>query len=233
MTASAFQLLYWNNVSTGTPGVGEGIMAVFLNLSGAAIFFLRSFAASILHQNVISSLSMNSQLLIGLLLLVVYTGAAYIYYSQKMWNTSIVPMALILYTFFYSGLLVIARFGLGFDNATAPRYSGELITGVIGATWIINHRIHQIKKPRIKWSLIALSVISILAVESVNIRTAKSHDRALANQLDRQINLLHEAKYEELAQWFIPGSGALKPVEEGDQLMRKHRLGPYKNKKID
>jgi len=220
------QIWYWNNVSTGVPAVGYGFGAILSDLPGATVFALRALAASILHDVSIKKFVFVEQVLIGGAVTSLYIFATWLFFRLRIWKNTVIPISLMIYATCYIGLILIARFGLGFDNATAPRYSGEILVGLIGVFWIYGIAIGRVPCSKFRFALIILMLFSVSLVELSNLSAASRHDEALKRQLGKQVVLLKEMKYDKLAKWFGTAKG-YKPVIEGDQIMRRYKLGPY------
>jgi len=221
------QVWYWSAVRTGVPGVSQGVGAIANDMQGAFSFAFRALSASVLHATELNKLSMNQQLLLGGTIALLYSVSAFLYMKYRYYEHTIIPLAMMLYTVCYLGLLVIARFGLGFDNATAPRYAGETMVGHIGVVWIFGMALSRMYHRRVGIVILAVIFLVVATTEATHCFTAKRCDGFRKVQLERQLVLLKNREYDQLARWFRTAGNSTVPVIEGDRILRKYKLGPY------
>ena len=211
------QVIYWLMVSQlakGSPPV-SGFQGVLQDPIGALMFGAKAVGSGLSGLTRAPFFTKNMFLLngFGIGVVCLYFFALYLYFKTKMWSRTLFPLILILYTGAFVSQLVIARFGLGFNNATAPRYVWELQIGVIGCVWVLYYSILTLPKRKVIFRHAAMIclIFSVLCVESANIYLFGRHTSFQHKSHERLIAIVHEQVEQpetatELPSWYCnPG----------------------------
>lgn len=209
--------------------VGAGYHSVLADPAGALVFGLRALTASVLHSEWLNWLTPGAETAIGGGILLLHLLALVLYIRIKGWRESLVPLMLMLYGGCFVAELIIARFGLGFDNATAPRYVAETLMGLLGCVWIFGMWISRLSEFNGKHALRLTGVLvtAVAALQLVNYHYAGQMQRAEKKKFVQQVAYLRQGDYADLAAWYCPSPELCR---SGDAILRRYGLEPYRNK---
>ncbi|WKL04001.1 hypothetical protein Q0F98_12410 [Paenibacillus amylolyticus] len=103
----------------------------------ATKFIFVSIASSVIGVSIYEKyLSINFMIFFGFSLFVAYVYYIYCFFKNKIYERTIVPFLLIVYSFIIFVLILVARFNYGLDYGVSSRYTTDTQYGIIGLLWM-------------------------------------------------------------------------------------------------
>lgn len=206
---------------------------IFTNPIEVGKFLLASVASSVVGVDVFFSstyISFNTILVIGLIIVLLYLLALALFFRSRMYESTYLPLFLIMQTFSYMGFMMIGRFELGHDSGMASRYTCVSIFGIAAMAWIFIFVLSRQKKPKallkgiiitgiiIIYSGLLLTTFVVWHIQPMRkAHMAQLHDIALR---------IETASPEELSKFLETPE----KVRESMLILRKYKLNVYRIK---
>jgi hypothetical protein len=227
--AALLETGYWMLVAeyAKKTDVGLGYQTALHDITGAFVFGLRALTAGVVHYVRLQDMSIGMQVAIGALLFAAHLLAFGLYLWMRAWRRSLIPVMLILYSGCFVGEIIIARFGLGYDNSIAPRYVAETMMGLLGCVWIYGLALQRLSgsgRRRLAAGLLACLVLGVGALQWDDYMAGRRMQRAEKVHFSEQVDLLRQGRFTELAKWYCPAPAL---CAEDDQILRRYKLVPY------
>jgi len=173
VTSILSQLIYWE-VPPKLPQSAhlfDAMLVVFTQPWGALKYALATLGSSILNTSWfrISSYADTAQYIAGVIVIFAYLAAIWLFFRNRMWRKTWLPMLFMLYSVLFLGLLLVGRYGVGDLNSTgAPRYAADLQLGLVGMLWAFYYARYSRQPVAGSWikSLAVASTISMLVMQA-------------------------------------------------------------------
>lgn len=225
----SFLVSYGGLNQTGGVPFSVKINEIFSDITGSIIYIVRSLGASIFHPAIFQKMDYTFQIWLGIGAVMLYLGAIIMYMYFKLWEKTSIPFIIALTSLVFVAISVITRYGgtTGFDFAAAPRYISSTRLGLIGVFWIYGLALPKLFIRKTQICLLVVMLLFVGTVEGINWYAESYQNKFLKVQLERQLIMLKDQEYDKLANWFTTAN-SYEPVIEGDRILRKYKLGPYK-----
>ena len=195
MVYKIFYFFITNNIANSAR-----LLIDFNNVSIVGV--LESFAVSLLsglfNIGFLKSLAINNTKIVslGYIVLFLYLTIMFIYIKNKLYQVSIIPFVLMLFTLFFTLAVILFRYppvnGEVNFMITAPRYTKLYEVGIIAMFWIFIIIIDEKTTNEIsKWSLMLL-LISIFLYNLYSIKTSWQLSRYIVStnkKLEQQLSM--------------------------------------------
>ncbi|SDI80702.1 hypothetical protein [Paenibacillus typhae] len=226
--------IYQNNMVVNRESNFDKIIYIFEHWPSAMKYLMLSFSASVFGVSFSDHyLTEGISVTIGILLLLVYVFAVYLYVKNKFYERTFIPLLFIFYSVLFYGMILVGRFDYGTSYGMASRYVTETQYGLIGVIWIIAMYILRTEKIQfLKFNtLIPMLCIVFIGVGQVltNIEEVRisPYRQAYFLDLQRIAHNVDSATSEELAKFQYP-----EPlVRDGINTMKKYDLSIFKQHK--
>jgi len=169
---------------------------------------------------------------VGIIILVLYTGAIILFFTKKMWKYNYLPMTLITYTISNIILIFYARASVfNLEYLASSRYVCETTLGLIGVLWIlIDALLGEVKQGEAKKYIkagnsLGILFIFIFLVNSVVVETHTAPYRKINHEKAIGIMINIESVDDESLGIFQAGNPQY--VRNGVALMKKYHLGIF------
>lgn len=185
-----------NNEST--MGLTDKIIGMLSNFGGVVQFYLYGLTGSIIGAETGSKLLTNNSLLVlGVIVFLMYILVIYLFFKNKIYKISYLPILLILYSMIYMCLITISRIDYGILYGTQSRYALAMMYALIGVIWILSIRIkiNYSKKTLVSYGIVLALIISGIFLTSLD-EIRKSPYRKLAYE-----NMRADAYYLNMQNW--------------------------------
>lgn len=185
--------------------------------------------SSVVDTSYVDNLGINFSIYIGIIILVIYLFALFLYFYTKMWKKTYVPIMLILYSGINIFIINFARASkFGSSYLSSSRYSYETIMGIIGVSCILIRYMLSVnfKTKKSKVSIVLIGIISIMLLSSyvAEFRMAKFRKSYQNNLIDIMYNI-DSYSDDELS---VFQANEPEQVRNGVKLMRDYNLGVFK-----
>lgn len=200
-------------------------------------FTLLSLTGNIVDVNIISTPSLkiadNLLLTIGVLLMLIYFYAIYLFFQNKLYKKTYLPLFFIIYSFFIYLSVGMTRFGFSHIlpyYSMSSRYTADTHFGLIGIIWIIALvYVDKLKLTKINFKKIILPVLIVIFIMIGQIFTIKAEWKAgpyrkIYFDNLRKIALEKNKTKKELKLFEVYD---LKLVEKSLNFLEKHGLNVY------
>jgi len=177
LTSIISQLIYWvvpPKLPPSTRHLFDAMLVVFTQPWGAVKYAVITLGSSILNSAWLhsSSLADSAMYIAGVIVILGYLAAVWLFFRNRMWQKTWLPMIFMLYSILFLGLLLVGRYGVGdLNSAGAPRYAADLQLGLVGILWVFyyaRYSSHAVAGSWIK-SLAVVSTIFVLIMQAGSI----------------------------------------------------------------
>jgi len=176
LTSILSQLIYWEVPPKlqGTGHLFDAMLAVFTQPWGALQYALTTLGSSLLNASwlQVSTHADAALYAVGSVVLLAYLAAAWLFFRNRMWQKTWLPLILMLYSVLFLGLLLVGRYGTGDLNSTgAPRYAADLQLGIVGILWVFYYARYSNQTLTGKWLklLVVVSTIFVLVMQASSV----------------------------------------------------------------
>jgi len=152
----AFIYIYridYNDYVQKSPHFAGSILTVLSHPSEALQFLLAAFGAGVVGVDVFfisDYFSFSAIVFIGLLIVMLYAVALFLYFKSRMYEKTYLPFFLITQTFFFLIFMTVGRFGLGnIDYGMSSRYTSISLYGLVAMVWIFIFMLARSERPDI------------------------------------------------------------------------------------
>ena len=133
----AFLYMYKIHYNDYFPNSSHRVDIILSYSLEALQFLLAAFGASVVGVDAAAAyFSIHAIVLIGLVVLLLYTLALFFFFRSRMYERTYLPFFLIMQTFFYLLLMTMGRFVYGIDYGMASRYTCVSVYGLVALAWI-------------------------------------------------------------------------------------------------
>lgn len=175
----AAELLYWQagaSLVHGQPLTAR-VAVVFGDLGGAASYVLRALGASAIAVVSLMHIAQSRLVLIiaGACVAALYVTCVIIYLQQRLYRRTLLPVPFMVYAAMFVAEILIGRFAVGVDNASAPRYTHQTHYALIGCALVLAELVRQWRidnKKITAWALLAAFVGAQAAVQFNNVSSS-------------------------------------------------------------
>ena len=172
-TSIISQLIYWA-VPPKLPQsthLFDAMLVVFTQPWGALKYAVATLGSSILNTSWfrISSQMATAQYIAGVIVILGYLAAVWLFFRNRMWQKTWLPMIFMLYSVLFLGLLLVGRYGTGDLNSTgAPRYAADLQLGLVGILWVFYYARYSSQPVAGNWikSLVVCATVFVLVMQA-------------------------------------------------------------------
>ncbi|HVC37071.1 MAG TPA: hypothetical protein VNF46_01585 [Gammaproteobacteria bacterium] len=172
-TSIVSQLIYWAVPPKlqGTGHLFDAMLVVFTQPLGTVEYVLTTLGSSLLNASwlKVSSHADAALYAVGTLVLLAYLAAAWLFFRNRMWQKTWLPLILMLYSVLFLGLLLVGRYGTGdLNSEAAPRYATDLQLGLVGILWVFYYARYSSQAVAGKWikSLAVVSTAFVLVMQA-------------------------------------------------------------------
>jgi len=191
-----------------------------------ARFFLNMLAASMLQWEGKEILAGSGSVL-GIPALIAFALSGWLFFHQRMYRTSWLPLALCLYGIFAAGAVALSRFGYGAEYGFASRYTSQTVLAVIGCYLVLVKAL-----PRPEGERGAIVTVAAFCTVAAMLQVATQivqwqiapHRKAYYREIVRVAPTFEQATDEELARFQVP----LEATRLALPILRRHRLSYYR-----
>jgi len=175
LTSILSQLIYWavppKLPFSQSAYLFDAMLVVFTQPWGALKYAVVTLGSSILNMSWfrISSQMGTAQYIAGVIVMLGYFAALWLFFRNRMWRKTYLPMIFMLYSVLFLGLLLVGRYGTGdLNSAGAPRYAADLQLGLVGMLWVFYYACYSSQPVARNWikSLTLISTIFMLVMQA-------------------------------------------------------------------
>lgn len=226
-----FSMLLYLHGSTVSVGVKHSLKDIILNLPKG---FLVLMGSSILHEDLAKEyIGFKTYYLVGLVIILFYILAVFIYFKYKYFKVTYIPIMLICYTLVNMGCIYISRFSdFGLNGMTASRYTVDTTIGLIGVVFILSlwSLKYLLKVNTLILKKFLFCLLPILLITTCLIKTNCKEHYIGSYRCDYYRDLIftmeniENYKDEELGKF---QANSTEMVRKGVELMKKYKLGVF------
>jgi hypothetical protein len=200
------------------PGPGD--------LAAVGRFFLNMLAAAMLQWEGKRVLA-DSGYVLGLPAMIAFAMAIWLFFAQRMYRTSWLPLALCIYSLLACAVISFSRFRYGADYGFASRYTSQTILGFLGCYLVLVKALESRTNERGAIGLVAAFCLTVatlqLATHVVQWQIAP-HRQAYYREVTRVAATFEQAPEAELARLQVPAPAARQALP----ILRRHRLAFFR-----
>ncbi|MDR3562970.1 MAG: hypothetical protein P4N59_16265 [Negativicutes bacterium] len=158
--------IYTYNINVGTLGPSFSVMNELLTIVNNAFsafkFLLYALGATVVGgETLIKIFPDNGILFLGIIVLVIYLVALYVYFKKKYYTYTILPGFMMIGSLIYIALILLGRFSFGETYGMQSRYSLSMMFGLLGIVWCWALDLSY-SVPNIKHKVMAVSTLAII-----------------------------------------------------------------------
>lgn len=235
LTSILSQLIYWE-VPPKLQGNGhlfDAMLAVFVHPWDALQYALATLGSSLLNAGwaQISSHTDAALYAVGTLVMLAYVAAVWLFFRNKMWQKTWLPLILMLYSILFLGLLLVGRYGTGnLASEAAPRYATDLQLGIVGILWVFYYARYSSQPVTGNWvkSLVVVSTVFVLIMQVGSvflvIRSAPYMRKANLDFVQYMIHSQPSDYFNNPPAFFCPDAAL---CVEGVEILKEYGLKPF------
>lgn len=196
------------------------------DLAAVGRFFLNMLAAAMLQWEG-KRVLVDSGYVLGLPAMIAIGMAIWLFFAQRMYRTSWLPLALCIYSLLACAVISFSRFRYGADYGFASRYTSQTILGFLGCYLVLVKALESRTSERGAIGLVAAFCLTVatlqLATHVVQWQIAP-HRQAYYREVVRVVATFEQAPEAELARLQVPAAAARQALP----ILRRHRLAFFR-----
>lgn len=192
------------------------------------IFMIKSLASTLVSENLFQVINLRySKIVIGVVMLLIYTIGIYCYFRYKFYNKTILPILLIVYSLISYVLIFQARWIFNNTNyGMSSRYQLQYQLGVIGVVLIMGLYHEYVNRKSLIIFMIILPIILSNIATSLNEWKISPWRKDYSQKLIYMANNMETYTDEELEKEFQYGSAD--KINKAFAILKENKLNIFK-----